>query len=84
MYYWVSERMSCCKECRKKPWPYLIALTFSIAIAYMTWLTMGVTDLSRMTRYWISVSAFLVFGSVMLGYLLCCISRHCDEDNHHR
>ena len=60
----------------------MFALAMAVFIGFMTWLTTGITSLSVDARYWITSIAFIIVTALMTSYLLCCISRHCDEDSH--
>ena len=74
--------MKCCAECRKKPWPYMFAVSMALFISFVTWLTTGVSSLSVDARYWVTSVIFIMVAALMTSYLLCCMSRHCDEDSH--
>jgi len=62
----------------------MFAVVMAIFIGYFTWLTTGITGLSVDARYWIVTVSFFMVAALMTSYLLCCMSRHCDEDSHKR
>lgn len=74
--------MRLCADCHSKIWPYAIVVLVATFSAFITWLTMSVTGASVTTVRIVSVSVFLGVGGLMLGYMLCCLRRHCRHDDH--
>ena len=74
--------MKLCANCRKKPWPYAIALFIAIFVAFVTWWTLAAAGVSPQASRWWTVVAFLVAGGVLVSYMVSCMRRHCAEDRH--
>jgi hypothetical protein len=60
----------------------MFAVSMALFISFVTWLTTGVSSLSVDARYWVTSVIFIMVAALMTSYLLCCMSRHCDEDSH--
>lgn len=74
--------MKLCKECRKKPLPYIMVMLISSLAAFLTWLTLSTAGLTpEQNRIW-STGAFLVVAAVLVTYMVRCMRRHCSEDQH--
>jgi len=74
--------MKLCGKCRKKPWPYAIALFISGFVAFVTWWTPAAAGVSAEAGRWWTGIAFLVAVAMLLGYMVSCMRRHCAEDQH--
>ncbi len=74
--------MGLCSECNKKIWPYAIVLLVASFAAFLTWLTLSASGAVEVTVRWFSFAAFVVVGGALLGYMLCCLRRHCRHDDH--
>lgn len=83
---WVVKRewsdLKLCGKCRRKPWPYLMAMFLSSFIAFVTWLTLSAADLPENPRNLMTAGVFLVAVSLLVGYMISCMRRHCDDDEH--
>jgi cytosine/uracil/thiamine/allantoin permease len=80
----VDERavMKLCGQCRKKPWPYLIAMGIAVFVAFLTSLTLGVSGIAPdANRLW-TAGVFVGVIALLLGYMVVCMRRHCREDHH--
>ena len=74
--------MKLCADCRKTPWPYVIALFIAGFTAFLTWLTLASAGINPNENRWWTAGMFLgVFGLIMT-YMLSCMRRHCRHDNH--
>lgn len=74
--------MRLCTECRSKIWPYAIVVLVAGFSAFITWLTVSAAGASETTIQMASVSVFIGVGGLLLGYMLCCLRRHCRHDDH--
>ncbi|HHJ15119.1 MAG TPA: hypothetical protein ENJ80_00285 [Gammaproteobacteria bacterium] len=74
--------MKLCEECRKKPWPYAIALFISGFVAFVTWLTFSAAGVSLLVSRWATGIAFLLAVIILGTYMVSCMRRHCAEDRH--
>ncbi len=74
--------MRLCAECRSKVWPYAIVILVASFSAFLTWLTMSATGASETAIRMVSASVFVGVGGLLLGYMLCCLRRHCRHDDH--
>lgn len=74
--------MRLCAECRSKIWPYAIVVLVAGFSAFITWLTVSAAGASETTIQMASVSVFIGVGGLLLGYMLCCLRRHCRHDDH--
>lgn len=75
--------MKWCGACRKKPWPYALALFIAGFIAFVTWLTLAAAGLRPQAIMGWTLGAFLSATSVLFAYLTACIRRHCADDGQH-
>lgn len=74
--------MRLCAECRSKIWPYAIVILVASFSGFITWLTMSVTGASETAIRMVSACVFVGVGGLLLGYMLCCLRRHCRHDDH--
>ena len=74
--------MKCCRQCRTKPWPYVIVIFISTFITFITWMTMGVIGIEQQMNIWLSAATFIFAAGLLLSYMLVCLTRHCAEDQH--
>ena len=74
--------MKLCEECRKKPWPFLIAIIIALFVAFLTSLTLGAAGLTAdANRLW-TAGVFIGVIAVLLSYMVVCMRRHCREGHH--
>ena len=74
--------MKLCGQCRRKPWPYLLAMVISMFVAFLTSLTLGAAGLTpEAIRLW-TACVFVGVVAMLLGYMVVCMRRHCREDHH--
>lgn len=74
--------MRFCSECHRKIWPYIIVLIIAGFSAFLTWLSFSASGAAEATVRWVSAGAFVGVGGLVLGYMLCCLHRHCRHDDH--
>lgn len=74
--------MKLCGKCRKKPWPYAIAVFISTFVAFVTWLTLSVAGLTPDDKLLWTVTAFLASAITLFSYMISCMRRHCADDQH--
>lgn len=74
--------MKLCGKCRRKPWPYMLALFIATFVGFVTWLTLSAADLPQTTTNLVSAGAFLIVAVALLSYMISCMRRHCADDQH--
>ncbi|MCB1875420.1 MAG: hypothetical protein KDH88_05540 [Chromatiales bacterium] len=74
--------MRICPRCRRRPWPYLVALFIGGFGAYLTWLTLGSTDLTAAARTAWTSSIFLLISGLLSIYTLSCMRWYCRHHDH--
>ena len=72
--------MKLCRECGKRPWPYLMALFIAAFSAFLTWLTLESAGLPADSVRWWSVGVFLTVAVLLVSYMISCIRRHCGHE----
>jgi len=74
--------MRLCSECHRKLWPYTIVVLVAGFSAFLTWLSFSASGATAVTVRWVSAGAFFGVGALVLGYMLCCLRRHCRHHDH--
>jgi hypothetical protein len=74
--------MRLCSECRKTPWPYMMALFIAGFTAFLTWLTLSTTGLKPETNGWVTAGVFLTVLGMLMTYMVSCMRRHCGHQDH--
>lgn len=74
--------MKLCGACRRKPWPFALALFIASFIAFVTWLTLAAAGLQSQAKFFGTATAFFLVTVVLFGYITACIRRHCHDDKH--
>lgn len=69
--------MKLCPECAKTGWPFVVVLFIAAFSAFLTWLTLSISDLGLAERAGGSALAFLAVGGTLLHYVITCMKRHC-------
>ena len=59
-----------------------MAMFISSFIAFVTWLTLTAADLPDNPRNLMTAGVFLVAASLIVGYMVSCMRRHCADDQH--
>jgi hypothetical protein len=74
--------MRLCRECRRSPWPYMIALFIAGFSGFLTWLTLSTTGLAPEANAWVTAGVFLTVLALLLTYMVSCMRRHCGHSDH--
>jgi hypothetical protein len=61
----------------------VLVLFISTFVAFVTWLTLAAAGLQPDVRLWLTAGAFLIAATVLVGYMVSCMRRHCSDDKHH-
>lgn len=72
--------MKLCRECGKRPWPYLIALFIASFSAFLTWLTLESAGFSADVIRWWSGAVFVIVTALLVSYMIACMRRHCGHE----
>lgn len=74
--------MKLCKHCKKKFWPFMVALVVTSFAVALTWMTLSASGLSNsQAGIWASL-VFVVVGGSLVGYMVNCLRRYCRQDRH--
>lgn len=74
--------MNLCAACRRKPWPFALALFIAGFIAFVTWFTLAAAGLQSQAQLLWTLVAFFIATALLFGYITGCIRRHCHHDKH--
>ena len=69
--------MKLCPECSNSPWPFVMAVFISAVVAFVTWLTLSLSDIGTVERVLASSAVFLAGIGTIVHYVLSCMRRHC-------
>jgi hypothetical protein len=69
--------MKFCKECDVSPWPFALVTSIAGMIAFLTWLTMGLSEPDPMLRLGAGVAVFVAVEGTLVHYVISCLRRHC-------
>jgi ABC-type uncharacterized transport system permease subunit len=75
--------MKLCSDCRRTPWPFLVALFIASFAAFLTWLTLSFNQADT-TQLILGVAVmFVAAGATLIHYVINCMRRHCHHGHHH-
>jgi len=69
--------MKLCPKCDHSPLPFLMVFVIATVSAFVTWLTLGLSQVPPLPRAAAGALAFVVVGGALLHYVLSCLKRHC-------
>jgi apolipoprotein N-acyltransferase len=72
-----SETMKLCPECSNSPWPFVMVVFLASFIAFITWLTLSLSELGAVERLAGSLAVFVAVAGTLVHYVLSCMKRHC-------
>ncbi len=73
------ERMKICRECKKRPWAFLIVVFVAAVASFVTWLALASAGVSPQINKWWSAGAFVAVAIILLTYVISCMRRHCSD-----
>jgi hypothetical protein len=71
--------MKICPECPTTPLPFVMVALIASIIAFLTWLTLGLSFTDPLIRVGGSVAVFVAVGGTLLHYVVSCLRRHCQH-----
>lgn len=69
--------MKLCKTCFSSPWPFVMVTGIATLIAFLTWLTLGLSAPEPTVRLIASLVAFAAVEVTLVHYVVSCMRRHC-------
>ena len=75
--------MKFCSQCRKTPWPFLLALLLAGLIGFLTWMILPFLQFDETARLVLSGTMFIATTAILIYYMWSCMRRHC-RHGHHR
>jgi CDP-diglyceride synthetase len=69
--------MKLCPECSNSPWPFVMVAFMSAFVAFLTWLTLSLSELGMTERLVGSGAVFVAVASTLAHYVVSCLKRHC-------
>lgn len=69
--------MKLCKTCFASPWPFVLMTVIASMTAFVTWLTLGLSQTEPQLRLAVGVIAFVAVEATLVHYVISCMRRHC-------
>jgi hypothetical protein len=66
-----------CPKCIPTALPFAMTALIASVIAFITWLTLGLSDVGDAVRLGGAAGAFALVGFALWQYILSCMRRHC-------
>ncbi len=75
--------MKLCSECGKTAWPYVLVAFIGGLCGFVTWLTLGYSNVAYPQRLVWSLLVFAGVSALLTGYVVACMRRHCRHSHRH-